>query len=118
MTLVFRAILIIVSILFLLIMLRKIHNSKVSIDNAIFWIVFSFIIVLMAIFPQVPIYFADLLGIQSPVNLVYLVMIFVLIVKLFKDTLQISKLEEKIKNLAQEEAIMKHDNERENSDED
>lgn len=110
MSLVFRILLIVASILFLFVMMRKIHHSKLQIDHSLFWIIFSIIIVLLAVFPQVPVYLAELLGIQSPVNLVYLVVIFVLIVKLFQDTMHISKLENKIKSLTQHQAIEDHDN--------
>lgn len=109
MSLVFRIVLIVASIISLLYMMRKIHQSKLQIEHALFWIVFSVIVVLLAVFPQIPIWLAELLGVQSPVNLVYLIIIFVLIVKLFLDTLHISKLETKIKNLIQHEAIREHE---------
>lgn len=105
MSLVFRIVLIVASIISLLYMMRKIHQSKLQIEHALFWIVFSFIVVILALFPGIAIQLAAWLGILSPVNLVYLIIIFVLIVKLFQVTLQISKLENKIKNLTQHEAL-------------
>lgn len=110
MSLVFRIILIVASVISFLYMMKKIRQSKLQIEHALFWIVFSFIVVILAVFPQIAMFLADLLGIQSTVNLVYLIIIFVLIIKMFMDTLRISKLENKIKNLTQHEAIKEHEN--------
>lgn len=113
MSLVFRIILIVASVISFLYMMKKIRQSKLQIEHALFWIVFSIIIVILAVFPQIAIWMADILEIQSPVNLVYLIVIFILIVKLFLDTLYISKLENKIKNLIQHEAIREHEEDKE-----
>ena len=109
MTIVFRIVLIAVAVLSLLYMMRKIHQSKLQIEHSLFWVIFSIIILIIAIFPQLPIWLAKLLGIQSPVNLVYLIIIFVLIIRLFQVTLQMSKLENRLKNFVQHEAIREHE---------
>ncbi len=59
----------------------------------------SVILVLMGIFPQVFYWISELLGFQAPINMVYLVIIFVLIVKLFLTSVQISQLENKVDSL-------------------
>ena len=59
----------------------------------------------MGVFPQILTRIAKILGFQSPVNMVYLIVIFVLIVKLFYNTLHISALENKIDSLVQQIAI-------------
>lgn len=113
MSLVFRIVLIVASIISFLYMMKKIKQSKLQIEHALFWIVFSLIVIILAIFPQIAMWLADILGIQSAVNLVYLIIIFILIVKLFQDTLHISKLENKIKNLIQHEAIREQEEDKE-----
>ena len=109
MSLVFRIVLIIGAIISLVYMMRKIHKAKLQIEHSLFWIVFSFMILLLAVFPIIPMWLGELLGIQSPVNLVYLVIIFVLIIRLFQVTLQMSKLENRLKDLVQHEALREHD---------
>ena len=86
-------------------MLKRIRQSKLKIEYTIFWIAFSGILVLMGIFPKLFYWISDLIGFRSPINMVYLVIIFVLIVKMFFMTIQISQLENKIDNLTQQVAI-------------
>lgn len=100
-----RVLLIIGAIALLGFMIRRIRQSKLKIEYTIFWIGFSVVLVLMGIFPQIVTMVAHALGFQSAVNMVYLVIIFVLIVKLFFNTIQISALENKVDSLAQQIAI-------------
>ena len=74
-------ILMIVGALFLMVfMLKRIRQAKVKIEYTVFWIIFSGILVFMGIFPQVFYWVSGLLGFQAPINMIYLVIIFVLIV--------------------------------------
>lgn len=59
----------------------------------------------MGVFPQIMSAISKFLGFKSTVNMVYLIVIFVLIVKLFYNTIQISALENKVDSLAQQIAI-------------
>ena len=102
-----RAALIIGAVLTMLAMLRQIRKKKVQIDSTIFWIVFSFILVLMAVFPNIVSWFAILLGIISPANLVMAGIILILIIKMFLMTLEISEMKTKLRELAQNTALKK-----------
>ena len=94
-----RMILIIGALLLMVFMLKKIRQSKLKIEYIIFWIVFSLLLVLMGIFPKLFYIIADLIGFQSPISMVYL------LVKLFFMTIQISQLENKLDQLAQKIAL-------------
>ncbi|MFQ9494363.1 DUF2304 domain-containing protein [Dorea longicatena] len=100
-----RVLLIIGACSLMLFMLKKIRQSKLKIEYVIFWFCFSSVLVLMGIFPKVVSKISGILGFQSPVNMVFLIIIFILIVKLFFNTLQISALENKVDSLAQQIAI-------------
>lgn len=113
MSIAFRLILIIASIVTFVYMVRKIRESKLQIEYALFWVVFSGVVVILGIFPQIAIGLSELLGLQSPANLVFLFIIFVLLVRLFQMTLEISKLEDKIRSLIQHEAIREHEEDKE-----
>lgn len=114
MTVGFRIFLILMAVLAFWIMIRNIRRSKMLISDCLFWFFFSLVIVLLAVFPQIDYFFAGLLGIQSPVNLVFLAMIAVLLFRNFKLTLRISELETKVKNITQNIAIYRHDHDKEN----
>ncbi|MEE1196049.1 MAG: DUF2304 domain-containing protein [Lachnospiraceae bacterium] len=85
----------------------KIRKSKLQIEYSVFWLFFSMVLILMSIFPKAVYWLTELVGIQSPVNLVFLAMIFVLIIRNFSVTLELSQTETKLKNLVQEVALMK-----------
>ena len=105
MTPVFRIILIVVSILSTWYILKKIRQSKLQIEYAIFWIVFAGVLVIISLFPWLVSLFTRLLGMQLPVNFVFMVFIFILLVKLFMMTIELSALENKVKDLTQELAL-------------
>ena len=105
MTPVFRLILIVVSILSTWYILKKIRQSKLQIEYAIFWIIFSGVLVIISLFPWLVSLFTRLLGMQLPVNFVFMVFIFILLVKLFMMTIELSTLENKVKDLTQELAL-------------
>lgn len=85
--------------------LRKIRKSQMQIEDSLFWILFSFGLVVLSIFPGIATQFADFLGILSPVNFVFLSVIFLLLIKVFLLSLRISQLEDKIKRLVQRNVI-------------
>lgn len=107
MSLQLRAALIIGAVMTLLAMLRQIRKKKVQIDSTIFWIIFAFILVLMAVFPSVVSRVARLLGIISPANLVMAGIILILIIKMFLMTLEMSEMKTRLRELAQNTALKK-----------
>ena len=105
MTIQIRILLIVGALLTTGYMLARIRKSKLKIEDSVFWIVFSGCIVLLSVFPQIAFWATWLLGIQSPINTVYLFIIFVLLVRLFSVTSKLSQLENRIDKLAQHVAI-------------
>ena len=111
MTMIFRVILVIVSILTMAFMMRKIRQAKVQIEAALFWVIMALILVVFSLFPAVADACAHLLGIYSTPNFLFLFMIFLLIVKVFGMTLQMSQMESKQKELVQRIALDQKDRE-------
>ena len=52
MTTVLRIVLILMSLLVLVVMLRKIRQSKAKIEDAMFWVFFALLLVVFSVFPQ------------------------------------------------------------------
>ena len=111
MTVIFRVILVIVSILTMAFMMRKIRQAKVQIEAALFWGIMALILVVFSLFPAVADACAHLLGIYSTPNFLFLFMIFLLIVKVFGMTLQMSQMESRQKELVQRIALDQKDRE-------
>ena len=105
MTVELRIILIVVSFFTAALMLRRIRRSKVRIEDSVFWIVLSFIILSFSIFPQVVDACANALHIYLTTNFLFLFFIFVLLVKLFTQSVTVSQLETKLDRLVQEQAL-------------
>lgn len=101
----FRIILILASVGTATFIIKKIRQSRLQIEYTVFWLVFAVMIVLLSVFPEVAIYGASLLGIYDPTNFIFLIIIFLMIVKMFFMTIEISNLEYRLKELVQKTAI-------------
>ena len=66
---------------------------------------FSGFLLLLSIFPELAYWAAGTLGMQAPINVVYLAIIFLLILKVFFMSLRISQMDSKMKILAQKVAL-------------
>ena len=113
MTMTLRIALILASMGTFYLIIRKIRQSKVQIESAIFWIVLAIVLVIYSVFPQVADFCAHVLGIYATTNFLFLFAIFILIVKVFYMTIHISQLETKVKELVQQMALeeKKHEEE-------
>lgn len=85
--------------------LYKIRKLQVKMQDAIFWVVFAIILFVMGAFPRICYWLTDLLGIMSPANLIFLVVIFLLMEKVFTLSIIVSQLEEKVSILSIELAL-------------
>ncbi len=100
-----RIVLLIVALLSGAFIVYRIRRSKVRLQDTLFWVFTTVILALMGIFPQISFTAARLLGIQAPVNFVYLSMIALLFEKLLTLSIQHSKLKEDYVELAAELAL-------------
>ena len=117
MTWVFRIILIVASLVTTYYILKRIRQSKLQIEYAIFWLIFAGILIIFSLFPNLIALFTNLVGMQLPVNFIFLFFIFVLMLKLFFTTIELSTLETKLKDLTQEIALMEKERQDQSADE-
>ena len=96
--------------------LRRVRLAKVQIEDTIFWLLFSGILLILAIFPGIAYWAAYLLGFQSPINFVYIVIIFLLLAKQFFMSIRLSQLDSKVRILTQRVALNEEKIEREKLD--
>ena len=100
-----NVLLIIGSVFTFLFIMRLIRKSTVRIEDTFFWIFFALLLIVLSLFPNLAYSISSILGFQAPINLVYVVIIFVLIVNQFSMSLKISRLTIKQKELTQQVAI-------------
>lgn len=100
-----RVILIIVCVLTLCYVRSKIKKSKFKAEESLFWLAFVFLLLLISIFPQILTFVSHVLGIYSEVNCIFLIMIFLLLIKVFLQSRKISDLENKVNKMVQTIAL-------------
>lgn len=94
-----RIILILCSILSFLLTINKIRQSKLKIDKSLTWMIGSIILIFMSIFSDFVAWISMKLGFMSPSNFVFFMIIVFLLIQAFFDSICISELDEKIKEL-------------------
>ncbi|MBQ8646991.1 MAG: DUF2304 domain-containing protein [Oscillospiraceae bacterium] len=100
-----RVLLLVGSLCTAVFILRRIRQAKVQIEDSIFWLFFSAFLLLLSIFPELASWAARMLQFEAPINLVYLLIIFVLLVHQFSMMVRISQLDFKLRTLAQKVAL-------------
>lgn len=99
--------LIIASVLVLIVILFTVAKRKLNIKYSIVWIIWALLSLIMAIFPDTFYGIADLLGIELPVNAVFLIMTALLYFLTFYVFIMISKHNEEIIKLTYENSLLR-----------
>lgn len=102
-----RAVLFLGSVTVFSLISRSIRKGRIQLKDGIYWIVFSFLLILISVFPILAVWAARLLGIQSASNCVFMIIIFLLGCHQFFLTIRVSQLEMKLHRLVQSVAIQK-----------
>ena len=103
-----RIILLISAVVAVLYIIRKLRQSQLQLMEALYWIIVAFILLLLGVFPMAASVVAKWVGVDSPVNLVYLVMIFIVLLRCFLLSIRVSQMEDTIKDLIEQLAIRKY----------
>lgn len=100
-----RLLLFISSLLSFIFVVRRLRRSEVQLYDTTFWILLSALFVVISLFPGLPIALSELIGIQSPVNMVFLIIIFFLLGHSFIQSLRFSSLEDRFRRYVGDEAL-------------
>lgn len=103
-----RMILLFAAVLTAFWILSKIRKLKVKMEDAIFWVVFALVLLILGVFPELTYWLTRKIGVMSPANLIFLVIIFLLLEKVFTLSIIVSQLEDKITVLSAETALRAH----------
>ena len=85
--------------------LRKIKKSQFKIGDTLYWLFFCAFLLAMSLFPNAVYWLSELIGFESPSNFIFVVIIFLLLVKIFLLDARVAKVEDKLTKLAQKYAI-------------
>lgn len=100
-----RVLLFVFSLLSFLFVVRSLRKARVQLYDTTFWIFLAALMVVLSIFPQLAISLSELIGIQSPVNMVFLIIIFFLLGHCFIQSLRFSRLEERFNKMVSDKAL-------------
>ncbi len=106
-----RVVLLLASVATVTWILYKIRRLKVKMEDTIFWIFFAGVLFILGLFPEIAYKLAGLVGIVTPANFVFFLMIIILFEKVFTLSVIVSQLEEKITILSSEIALRSHEKE-------
>lgn len=95
----------ILTIILVVMVLAQVRNQKMKEKYAALWLIISFIIIILVIFPKLLDWLADAVGIETPVNLLFLLAIIMLIGVALHLTQALSKMGEDTRILAEKAAI-------------
>ncbi|MGL5068783.1 MAG: DUF2304 domain-containing protein [Sarcina sp.] len=109
-----QIIMLVASSLFTLYILLMVKKNKLQLSYSILWLATGISFVILSVFPNLLEYISGVLQIETPMNALFLIIIFFLILIIFTLTIVISKLKTQITNVSQalgllEEEIYKGD---------
>lgn len=97
----------ILALFIVVLVFAQVRNQKMKEKYAALWLVVSLAILVLALFPSLLGWLADITGVVVPVNLLFLLAIVMLIAVTLHLTLEISKLSDEARALAEEVAILR-----------
>jgi len=97
------------SILFFIFIINMVRIKKLELKYALTWILTSISFVVMALFPETLYFIAGLMGVELPVNALFMSVIFLLIMIVFTLSLAVSRQALRIKTLVQEIGLIREE---------
>lgn len=85
--------------------ITRIRKAKVRLEDTFFWMVMSVVLLVLGLFPKVSYWLSSILGVISPANLVFFIMICLLFEKLLTMSIMHSQMQDKYMTMAAEMAL-------------
>lgn len=108
MTVYLRIILAIVVFAFIIVMLDLISKRTLSLKYSLLWLAVCMFLILLVAFPDLLSFVANILHIELPINALYLVSIFILMLISLSLTVIVSRQTIRIRNIAQSNALLEY----------
>ena len=102
----FQFLMILGAVILLLIIFVLLKKGKMTVKYSLLWLGLAVVLVIFAICPYVVYVLRDLLDVEMPVNLVFMLMFCFMLVVLSSLSIAVSQLAEKCKRLTQENALL------------
>ncbi len=103
-----QLLLVVFSLVVLFVFVNRTRRYKLELKYALVWIFFSAAGVVVAVFPQIFFLIARVMGIEVPVNAVFLLAVSSIFLILYSLTVSLSNHSRKLRTLTQEVGLMSH----------
>lgn len=105
MSMMLRVTLLVAAVFSIMWIIARIRKSKIRLEDTLFWVATGIILAILGLFPEISYRMAHALGIISPANFVFLIMICLLFEKVLTISIIHSQLEDKYVTMAAEMAL-------------
>ena len=85
--------------------LRRVRQARVQIEDTIYWLALSAVLLLVALFPGIAYWVSGLLGFVSPISCVYLSIIVLRLARQFMLSIRVSQLDSRLRVLTERVAL-------------
>lgn len=102
----FQAFMILGALVLLVIIFVLLKHGKMTVKYSLLWMCLSLVLLVFALFPYVVYVLRDLIDVEMPVNLVFMLMFCFVLLVLLSLSVAISQLADKSKRLTQANAIL------------
>jgi len=111
MSIILRIALVVGAILITAFSVVGVRKSHMRIEDSVFWLGLSAVILLLSIFPEIGYAISNAFGFLAPVNFIFALFLFILTVKLLSMSRRASELETKVRELTQQVALAQFEKE-------
>ncbi len=118
MGLLLRIEMIVMAVLVVFIIIHNVNRKRLRIQYSFVWLLIALALLAVAFFPGIVTWLCGIMSIETPVNLIYLLGIFALLLITFYQTLVISRQADRITRLTQIVSVEKFLSEREKKEHD
>lgn len=102
----FRIVLCVVVVIFCWLILKLISTKKLSLKYSLLWLASCIILAVLVIFPKLLSVFSSIIGVQTPIYALFTAAIFLILLVLLSVTVIISKQTNRVRQLAQMNALL------------
>jgi hypothetical protein len=99
------------SVITLVVLFEMLRRHQLREKYAVFWVVVAVLAIVVAIFPRVLFWAAEVTGVEVPSNLLFFLASIVLLVVSIQHSYELGRLEERTRTLAEEFALLRMETE-------
>lgn len=104
---------IVISIITIMFIIQNIRKHRLNIADSIIWILWALFLIFISLIPKFSYYISQKMGFQATSNFLFTLFIFLAYIIVFYQSIQISELKEKNKELVQKISIYMYENDSE-----